>query len=140
MRQLFLFIVGVIGAGVMSQAPEFTTQYEQNLRGGVRELARAAPRPGEPDPRGLVERHERLDDQKKRLAEAGPFKRILELVNGFDIEIARDALEVFKPAVPITPEGGLMAGVGFFAGRGAALLFISGLGALLFRRRARSES
>ena len=134
MRQLFLLIVGLVGGAVLSQAPEFTTQYEQNLSGGVRELGRAAPDAGQPDPKGLIDRRDRLTDQKQRLAEAGPFMRLVELANGLDMEIASDALEVFQPAVPITPEGGAMALVGFLGGRGVGYLFLMGLGALGLRR------
>jgi hypothetical protein len=74
--------------------------------------------------------------------EAGPFGRLLVLVQDRDPMIARGALEVFEPAVPVTREGAMSAAIGFGGGWIATFFALSGLGAgfrHLRRRRIRPE-
>jgi len=70
----------------------------------------------------------------RALEGAGPFTRAYEMRRFSDSEIATRAWEAYKPAVPLSFEGGMFAGAGFLGGVG----LIGGLMGLLrriFRRR-----
>jgi hypothetical protein len=47
---------------------------------------------------------------------SGPLRSFLVLVQDRDPMIARGALEVFEPAVPVTREGAMSAAIGFGGG------------------------
>lgn len=160
--------LGLAGAVTLSQGPEFVQQYRQRLGGAVDELRRVVARfdadaaatgrtreaaieqlRANPDDlasaqgaamRDHVARLGRLEDQRDRLAEAGPFRRLAVYLAGPDLEVSRAAFRDFEPAVPVTAEGFASAGAGFVLLWGGALLLmragrrLMGLG----RRRARA--
>lgn len=159
---------GVTGAAGLSQFPEFSQQYMQRLGGAVDELSRQVTRYeqeaaelGISVPEMLdglaaegpmatqqsknmwtdIRRHERLSDALAALEGAGPFMRARLATYMGDREVASRAAEAFKPAVPVTFEGALFAGTGFFAGwLGLSAIFacLSGLWHLItdpMRRR-----
>lgn len=162
MRQLFLLLLGLAGGALLSQAPEFTTQYAQNLNGRVIELSKQV-RDFERDARSegktvdealvtlqvqggvsartaernraIIRRRDRFAAHETALEEAGPFLRVLKLIEGYDQEVAEAAFAKFQPAVPVTPEGVGHAAAGFFLFRGLGYVLLTGLGALGLRRR-----
>jgi hypothetical protein len=168
--RIIAFGLGLAGALVTSQGPEYAQQYRQRLGGATDELrtivsrfeadARAvgespegavgrlaanpdelARRQGE-SMRVAMARLDALERQRRRMDEAGPFGRLLVLVQDRDPMIARGALEVFEPAVPVTREGAMSAAIGFGGGWIATFFALSGLGAgfrRLRRRRIRPE-
>ncbi len=159
-------LVAGLGAGIgMSQFPEYSQQYMQRLGGAVDELSRQIDRAEsqaasngesldawlmglaeEGDRAALqaaairsdIARHTRLAEDLDALRGAGPFTRARLAGHLGDAEIARNAWEDFKPAVPATFEGGLFAATGFVAGSGllaAVLAFLRGLFSFAPRRR-----
>lgn len=156
---MFLGGLGAVGA---SQAPEFAQQYQQRLGGALDELRaivqsfdQDAAREGLDRKAGLlrmenspdsfvarrgrsfgetIRRYEALEAQKAALDRPNPFDRVAALVKGYDAQIARRAMESYRPAVPVTAEGLLFALSGFLAGAMSGGL----LGTILrlpFRRR-----
>jgi Protein of unknown function (DUF2937) len=138
----FIFVIALAPAFVLSQVPEFMQQYHQRLGGAVDELARIT-RHFEEDSRrsgydttgalGLMSKNpERLiRDQATRMEEY--FKRLSRLreqqeafrngtsltrlgafVSNFDRPLAAATYGTYKPALPMTIEGGLFAAVGLF--------------------------
>ncbi|MGJ3262882.1 MAG: DUF2937 family protein [Salinarimonas sp.] len=135
--------MGLVGALAASQGPEFAQQYEQRLGGALDELetvvarfddsAREAglDREGaverlEANPDGLVRRQgegaraaalrlEALRAHAARLAAHDGLGQVLLLVRDADPQIARAAYRAYEPAVPVTSEGALAAGLGFVA-------------------------
>lgn len=150
---------GLFCGVIFSQLPEFAQQYRQRLGGALDELtalvdqfaqeARSAgldmkdaiarlEANGEPLARDrgksmeqTIVRRDRLEDQQRRMREAGPFARLLVFAQSFDTGIARRAWGDFEPAVPTTPEGFATAGAGALGGYGLLRL----LGAPFRRRR-----
>ncbi|WP_406854870.1 DUF2937 family protein [Alsobacter sp. KACC 23698] len=152
------FATGLMGAVIASQLPEFAQQYRQRLGGAVGELRAAMDRfdldagaaqvgrsdaiarlQGSPDP--LVQgrgaevnrtqaRLQRLETQRDRMAAAGPVGRLALLARDHDQALLRGAVEIFEPAVPVTAEGAVAAGLGF-----AAFYALVRLAAAPFRRR-----
>lgn len=145
---------GIAGAAGLSQFPEFSQQYVQRLGGAVDELSRfisefdadaarfdlsreaaladleqggrmAAARAE--SMRATLARHARLSGDLEVLRQAGPFTRAYEAGRLSDRELAEATWADFKPALPLTFEGGMFGGMGFLAG----LLALSGLGAVL---------
>ncbi len=135
--------VGLAGAAGFSQFPEYSQQYMQRLGGAVDELSRfVAEFDADASELGLsreaalvdlakggsmgaaradtvvstIERQARLSADLEVLQGAGPFTRAYELRRFSDSEIARRALDAFKPAVPLTFEGAVFAGAGFIGG------------------------
>jgi len=79
-------------------------------------------------------RYDRLSADLTTLETAGPFSRAYLAARSRDSEIAAKAWDAFKPALPITFEGAVFAGIGLIAGItgvGATLALLRGL----FRRR-----
>jgi hypothetical protein len=153
---------GLSGAAGLSQFPEFSQQYAQRLGGAVDELGRfVAEFDADAASLGLsrdaalrdlaeggrmgaaraetvedtIARYHRLRADLVALRGAGPFTRAYRARSLTDPDIARAAWQDFKPAVPLTFEGAVFSGVGFFAGWGAMAL---GLALLRwpFRRRS----
>lgn len=153
-------VAGLAGAGTLSQFPEYAQQYAQRLGGAVDELGRvvqdfdrSAAAEGlsreaalaqmqgtdfllrrRTDMEGNIARHARLSADLEALQQAGPFMRAYHARRLADPEIARKALKDFKPALPVTLEGGIFAGVGLLGGIGAMSLLLAIL-RLPFRRR-----
>ncbi len=153
---------GIAGAVVFSQLPEFSQQYLQRLAGAVDELrlvtaafdltAQAAGLSREEalaqiggsqfaeDLRGNISsnisRFERLQADYQALAGVDPLSRLARFWHFRDVDLARRTWEDFRPAVPVTADGAIFAGIGFAAG----WLSVFGLLALLarpFRRATR---
>lgn len=140
----FTGLLALIGAGTMSQAPEFTQQYRQALGGAVAELQvvaedfdRASEQAGlsrnealeqyrDTDNSflgergrqiaGTLDRYERLKGQAEAIETAGPFERIWLVIQNPDMRIVEGARERFEPAIPLTIAGGVMALLGGFVG------------------------
>lgn len=139
-------LCGLIGA----QGPEFSQQYRQRLGGALDELQRivaafdaeAASQSLTPaegvvrlkdnaDPlareRGAdVEadkaRAARLESEIAEMQGAGPFRRLVVMAGELDVPTARQTLQDFEPAVPVTSEALVVGGIAAFAGWGATLL------------------
>ncbi|CUH64054.1 hypothetical protein TG4357_01041 [Thalassovita gelatinovora] len=151
---------GIAGAAALSQFPEYSQQYTQRLGGAVDELSRvvadfdtSAQAAGLSRDKALelmtgsdfvtrrrvdmersIARHQRLAADLAALDGAGPFMRAYHLGHIRDGDIAARAWQAYQPALPLTLEGGIFAGAGFFSGFG----LLAGLLALLrapFRRR-----
>ncbi|ATG49529.1 DUF2937 family protein [Celeribacter ethanolicus] len=150
---------GLLGAAVVSQFPEFTQQYTQRLAGQVEALgvviadfdasAQKAEMTREEalasmggsvflenrrrDMRETIDRHGRLSDDLTVLRAATPLERLTMPQRVADTKLARATFDDFRPALPLTLEGGISALAGYAAGWAA----LSGLLALLlwpFRR------
>lgn len=160
--RIVAFGLGLFGALVASQGPEFSQQYRQRLGGGIDELRRviarfeAAARAGgetresaiarlrsNPDAlassqgsamQAHVERLTRLEAHRRAMAEAGPFARIALMAREGDREIVTAAYREFEPAVPVTVEGAASAALGFAAAWGG-MLMLAALARSLWRRR-----
>ena len=66
--------------------------------------------------RADIDRHAQLSEALAALEGAGPFMRARLAAYMADGDVAQQALEVFKPAVPVTMEGATFAGAGFLGG------------------------
>lgn len=158
-RSITLAVAVVAGVGA-SQLPELGQQYRQRLGGAVDALGQVvaefdadAERNGldreaalyemtvNPDPfvqdraqsvRRVIARYERLKAQAEAYAHAGPFGRLAAVATHFDPELLAATVADYEPAVPVTTEGAVAAGGGFFA----VVLTGLGLGRLFRRRRA----
>jgi len=144
------FMIGLIGAVIGAQAPEFAQQYRQRLAGAVDELARivavfdkeAAAQGLAPeaaitrleanaDPlaaargRDIAEdkaRLARLQAALTAIAEGSIWRRAWGAVEGMDGEIAARAWADFQPAVPTNADGFLAGGLGLVVAWAAAHL------------------
>ena len=152
---------GIAGAVALSQFPEFSQQYMQRMSGAVDELrgvvmafdltatASGLTRQealnrmqGDDFQEGLrdtietsIHRYERLSTNLTALRSATPLERLVQFYRFSDIDLAQRTWEDYKPAVPVTTDGFITAGIGFLAGwLGLGLLF-GGL-RRMFRRTA----
>lgn len=144
MKRMACLIAAVLAAAALSQAPEYAQQYAQRLGGAVDELdtiiaqfdadaasfglsrqeglARYAESPDDfLNERGVsmqavFARHAHLVAQQEQLRAAGPLERTLSVVRWFDTDVGAAALDAYKPAIPVTPEGFGHALAGFAAG------------------------
>lgn len=141
MRQIFLLIFGLLGAGALGQTTVFLQQYKQNMVGEIRGLETGIveiKRDRQPSQTALVrleERRDNLTDQKARLDRAGNFQRVYDLAIGFDTNVAESVLAEFEPQIPLGPDGIALTLAGFFVGRGVGAIFLSGLAVFRPRRR-----
>lgn len=151
---------GIAGAVALSQFPEFSQQYVQRLSGARDELRAVsfafdtAAKVGglsreealtelrgtsfgdrfSDDMRTRLYRFERLDADYQALAEAQPLQRLARLWRFRDRELVQRTWDDFQPAVPVTSEGLVFAGIGYAGGWGLVML---ALGLLFGRRRLR---
>jgi len=163
MRKAGLLLFGLVGALLLSQFPEFFQQYTQRLGGRLDEvtsqvaaLEKRAGEAGKDLPgylrgfllhrdvdvrreglelQALVQRRVALEESYRALAGVDRWWRIAQFAEHADWKIAASTLEVYRPAMPVTPEAAVYAGTGFGTG---ALIFLAILG--LWgpeRRRAR---
>jgi hypothetical protein len=138
--------IGIIGALIASQLPEFAQQYRQRLGGTIDELQRQVSefdqdagasgltrdqalaqlrsgpdefvkRRGDSEARTL-NRLERMQQHRDALQQAGPFMRVVDLARYGDPQLADRTLSDFEPAVPTTAEGAVIGGAGFVFGYG----------------------
>ena len=111
------------GAALFSQLPEFSQQYLQRLGGHRDEALRFVQTLRS---RGTDAANEMLATAEVRAAElsqgfdalagASDVTRPLALLRHFDPEIANAAIEMFRPAVPLTAAGLIYSGCGLIAG------------------------
>lgn len=153
---------GLTGAAGLSQFPEFSQQYAQRLGGAVDELSRvvtefdqdaakvglsreaaledlaggsAMGRERAETMERTINRYEHLQSDLQALEGAGPFTRAYLASKMTDRDVAQRAWDNFKPAMPVTFEGAVFAGVGFLTG----MLILGAVISLLrlpFRRKA----
>lgn len=142
MRSLTL-VGGLVGGLALSQFPEYSQQYVQRLSGAVDELTRFVTefdtdaasvgltrdealvqmrdgtliaRARAETMEGTFARHLRLSRDLSAIHDAGPFMRAYQAGRFADPEIVVAAWDDYRPALPITFEGAVFAGVGFLAG------------------------
>ncbi|MGA2041915.1 MAG: DUF2937 family protein [Roseiarcus sp.] len=148
-RRLALAI-GLLFALAGSQAPEFAQQYRQRLGGAIDELDRAiAQFDAEAASQSLTRaqgveklkanadalarqrgaaieddeaRAARLERQQEAFKNGGPLVRLAALVEDFDPTTADNALRDYEPAVPVTTEAFIVAGIALLLGWGATHL------------------
>ncbi len=159
MIRAFAMAGGIAGAVALSQFPEFSQQYMQRLSGAVDELRlvtadfdRSARVAGLSREEALAQiggtrfmddlrvsmaaslrRHDRLEADYRALAGLEPLGRLARLWHFRDIELARRTWEEFRPALPVTGDGLVFAGIGFGAGWALVSLLLVAL-ARPFRR------
>lgn len=142
--RIFALLFGALGAGSLSQFPEFAQQYSQRLGGRVDELrsfvqrfdadaARAGldrtralaefDRTGNTflrdrgaDAAVMVRSFERYETAKANLESAAPVERLFVFVRDMERDIAAATAGDYRPAVPVTIEGAVHAGAGFLVG------------------------
>lgn len=162
MRRALALLGGIALAVMFSQYPEYAQQYEQRLGGAVdelrvvterfdadaaaggltREQALATYRASDEEflsrqGRSMAEtfmRYSELSATLRRISGASPIERFNLMPQFFDTDIGGRTLDNFKPAVPVTTEGFVYAGVGLFVGYAlvwALVAFVT----LPFRRR-----
>lgn len=154
-----LGVIGGVGLGLtLSQFPEFSQQYEQRLGGAVDELRiivtdfdADAAREGlnreqaldryeantdtfivgrGADMAATIARYERLSQHLVRVQNAGPIEKLSGMAEFYDAQVAARAWENYEPAVPVTPEGVALSGIGILGGY-SLVSFLT----LPFRRR-----
>lgn len=132
------------GGAVVSQAPEFAQQYRQRIGGALQELnavvadfdkdaaasdmtrEQALTRYSRSPDRFLRDRgasidqtllrHARLTEQRAALEEALPVMKPFHVAQYADPALVEGTWEDFKPAVPLTAEGGIYAAGGAVTG------------------------
>jgi hypothetical protein len=161
-----LALLGGMAGGVsLSQFPEYSQQYIQRLAGAVDELtlfvegfdadatAVGLSREAALDEMAqsgdlgaaraetigdTILRYEKMSDALAVLQSSGPFTRAYNAIQFNDLDVARAAVDDFKPAVPVTFEGAVFTGVGFVGGWIAIALVLGILRRLIFGRRRAS--
>lgn len=146
--------IGFFVALFLSQAPEFAQQYAQRLGGALDALKpivekfdaaaasvgldrQAAIRQLESSSDRLigetgriqadtVVRYEQLKEASEALASAAPVARPEVVARHFDADVALGALENYRPAAPLTWEGGFYALVGYLFGFGGTHVVVRG--------------
>lgn len=142
MIRTLAMIGGLAGAVALSQFPEFTQQYMQRLSGARTELkvitagfdltAKAAGYTREQaldkmsgsdfqnDLRDQMQdnfkRYERLDASYVALKGTEPLMRLTKLWHFRDVDLVERTWDEYRPAVPVTADGILCAGIGFVGG------------------------
>jgi hypothetical protein len=142
--------IGLIFALAGSQIPEFAQQYRQRLGGAIDELNRmiaqfdseaagqsltraegVARLKANPDPlaeqRGAaiesdVDREARLTRQQEAFKLGGSLTRLASLIENFDPTTLAKAVRDYEPALPISVEAFVVAGVALLIGWGATHL------------------
>jgi Protein of unknown function (DUF2937) len=122
--------VAVLAGLIGSQGPEFAQQYRQRLGGALEELNRIVSefdaevrrqnltraeglsrlehnddrlaRERGKDMERAIERDRRLDDEIEAINSAGPLMRLYVVAANFDPRIARDTLDNYEPAEPLS--------------------------------------
>jgi len=146
---------GIAGAVALSQFPEFSQQYMQRLSGAVDELRAVtvafdltASLSGLSRDEALAQirgsqfqddlrenlsasmtRYDRLNADYQALAGNDPLARLASAWRFRDVELARRTWEEFRPAVPVTSDGLICAGIGY----GGGWLLVSLILGLLMR-------
>lgn len=147
------------GAVALSQFPEYSQQYLQRLAGAVDELRNVvvtfdatAAASGLTREEALadlsasefqsdlqrtlaaqIRRYEDLAQDYLALRQSDPVDRLIQVFRFTDPDLARRTFADFRPAVPVTQDGLLFAGIGFAGGWAVLAALVAGLGRL-FRR------
>lgn len=142
MVKVLALVGGLAGAAALSQFPEFSQQYLQRLGGQVDALAKvvadfdaSAAKAGltriealdqlqgteflelrRADMEGSFARYARLTSDLITLRNTGPLERLAMPWRFSDVETAQAVMADFRPALPLTLEGGVSAGAGFLGG------------------------
>ena len=153
---------GLAGSAALSQFPEFGAQYVQRLGGAVDALSEVAAdfdasaaaegltrdealsqMSGAPfverrraDMETTFGRLDQLSADLRALEGAGPFERLAMIPRMTDPEISAAAMQTFEPAVPLSPAGLILAGLGFVLG-GGLVSSLMALSRALFARARR---
>ncbi len=154
---------GVTGAAAFSQYPEFSQQYVQRLGGAVDELrgvvmqfdadagALGLTRDAALDEmaaaggisaarsasmRAIATRYTRLEADLAALRQASPVERATQAWRLTDAELAGQAWDAFKPAIPLSVEGAGFAVAGFLGAAGLTGGFLGLIGYAMRRRPA----
>lgn len=162
MIRTLALIAGLLGAGTLSQAPEFTQQYYQRLSGAVDALrpialtfdlaARTQGLSREEalgkiggndfadalrgDLAASVARYDRLSAAQSRIAEATPLGRLAQPWSFADPDLFEATLSDYKPALPLTTAGVIACLIGFLAGFLFVRITLGGLWRLTVGRQA----
>ncbi|WP_063312888.1 DUF2937 family protein [Pseudovibrio sp. Ad26] len=153
--------VALVSGTVTSQLPEFAQQYRQRIGGAIdaleevkadfvadatatnksvsaalEHMAQSADQfvqlRGMSIERSL-DRLGSLKEQQLAMTSAAAFERVWIFLREPDTKISKATWEDFEPAVPVTVEGGVLAGIGFAIG--LFMLRLAGLGGRVRRRR-----
>ena len=130
------FVMSLVVAVALSQALELAHQYQQHLDAAIGELQRAVQQPGYARDQAssmdeVIARQGRLRAQENAFREGGAFVRISAFILNFDQPLVQRTVLAYRPAVPMTMEGLLLAGGGFLA----AYLLLPAFGESWRRRR-----
>ena len=162
MWRILAILGGVSGAVALSQFPEFSQQYLQRLAGKVDALTEVAMQfdatadrngltraaalvamTGSPvlddqqaDMRATLAQQTRLAENLATLRAAGPLERLTMPQRFGDVETLTATYADFRPALPVTSEGAITAGIGYVGGWALVGLLGSLLGLIFRRRRA----
>lgn len=163
-RKILPFAFGLVLAGGLSQFPEFAQQYTQRVGGayfeirdvadGFRADAAASGKTVEQaiaeyfaaestffQDRGrsiqaLLSREAYLGKHYADLSEGDGYQQLMVFTLERDMDIARDAFGIYKPAVPLTITGAAHAALGFLAG----YWLLIAPGAYMRRRRRKKRA
>lgn len=139
---------GLCGALAAAQFPGYSQQYLQRLGGAVDALSQVVAdfdnsaaalgltrtdaleqmegsafiEARRTDMQRSFERHAQLSADLAFLQAHGPFMRAYNITRMSDIEIARGALEAYKPTLPLSRAGAVFAIFGFLSAAGTATL------------------
>lgn len=143
MKKLFVLIIAIFCGALASQFPEYAQQYRQRLAGAVGELERVV-RQFDTDARAsgltrdealsrysgandeflkergssmvdIIARFNRLDAHLAEMNRAGDAARLWVFAKSHDRGLAKGTLDIYQPAIPVTPVG-LAHAAGGFAG------------------------
>ncbi|MEJ8473144.1 DUF2937 family protein [Roseibium algae] len=163
MVRMIMLVFSILCGTATSQLPEFAQQYLQRIGGAIDALQTvmtdfeddaaafglsvddAITRLKSGDDGFARERGETMEqtqyrlsqlvDQQEALAAAGPFSRLAVVLESMDTKLAKSTAEDYEPALPVTVEGAVSAGVGGLLGF-LGLSFLFSLGRFARRRRA----
>jgi hypothetical protein len=131
------------GAAGGSQLPEFVQQYLQRLGGhrdeAFRFVQQLKAQGAEASSAVVTLAQERADSLARAfdaIAQTDGLLRPAVFLRYADVDVAQATMELFRPAVPLTPAGLLYGGLGLLAGIVLVNLVIFPF--RLFRRRARA--
>jgi hypothetical protein len=131
------------GAAMASQLPEFVQQYLQRLGGHRDEAFRFVQmlKSQGTDVTSAVfvlaqERADSLTRAFDHIAQSDGLAQPAVFLRYLDVDVARATLDLFRPAVPLTPAGILYGGIGLLVGIAVVNLALLPFGFL--RRRARA--
>ncbi len=163
MARIIMLFFAILSGTVTSQLPEFAQQYRQRIGGAVDALQQVmADFEADASAFGLTvdeaiarlksgadgfarergesmaeakDRLDRLNTQQSELRSSGPFTRLAVFLQNMDPQLTEATAKDYEPALPVTTEGAVAAGLGGLAGLLVASILL-GLGRLRRRRPA----